>query len=98
MQGPDPVAGTTGAAAASSGETTDERVDTNREPVGAEDAAADAVRSGADDVTPAGSETELPGTALGAEEEDAYDQDQVTVGRDDARADAARSGADPDEV
>jgi hypothetical protein len=99
MQRPDQAGGAYAAAAAAGEDAADKVTDRDQETVGADDAVADAVRSGADDeVVSAASETELAGTAWG-DDDDAYDDDdQVTAGRDDARADAARSGADPDEV
>jgi hypothetical protein len=83
--------------AAKDAETTDDRVDPDRETAGVDDAAADVARSGADvDVTPTDPDANFAAETW--DDASAYDGDQDSAGRDDLRADAARSGVDPDQV
>jgi hypothetical protein len=97
MQQSDPQLGAGLLGAAEDAETTDDRVDPDRETVGAADAGADAARSGSDvDATPTDSDANFAAETW--DDAPAYDDDQETAGRDDLRADAARSGADPDQV
>jgi len=97
MREPDAAMGANVFGAADAEQRTDEQPDDDRETVGAADAEADAVRSGADaDTTTANSGADL---AEGGWDEVAADRnDQERVGLDDARADAERTGADPDQV
>ena len=93
----DPQLGAGLLGAAKDAETTDVRVDPDREAAGVDAAAADAARSGADvDVTPTDSDPNFAAETW--DDAPAYDGDQVSAGRDDLRADAARSGEDPDQV